>query len=309
MPRGANFSREELDSFLDSVEDILPLSTTQWESVLEIHSARYPDKGRTVDSLKRKFKELHIKRIPTGDPHCPPAVRRAKQLRNAIIEMMDGTDLNSPARGGGMEGRPESGESSGSSDNNNDNQDDDQRSYVDDAPIEPIDSSEAPTSDAPTGEEAPRLPPMVASRGRRGSMTISSTATSSSNNRSRTSTHNTPISRPRNRQRENSPEDTAGNRVGNVMAMMMMSQAQDRDERREEREERRQEFHLQIEMQRQQMQNQQNMMAMIMVSMMGRNVSGSVPNDGVVNMLDTFAGNNRTEQSNDGEGSNSNTQE
>ena len=271
MPRGANFSREELDSFLDSVEDILPLSTTQWESVVEIHSARYPDKGRTVDSLKRKFKELHIKRIPTRDPHCPPAVRRAKQLRNAIIEMMDGSDLNSPARGGGMGGQEESGESSGGSDNDsNDNQDDNECSY-DDAPIEPIDSSEAPTSDAPTGEEAPRLPPTVASRGRRGSTTISSTATSSSNNRRRTSTHNTPISRPRNRQRENSPEDTAGDRVGNVMAMMMMSQAQDRDERQEEREERRQEFCLQIEMQRQQMQNQHNMMAMIMVSMMGRN--------------------------------------
>ena len=243
MPRGANFSREELDSFLDSVEDILPLSTTQWKSVVEAHSARYPDKGRTVDSLKRKFKELHIKRIPTGDPHCPPA---------------------------------------------------------------------APTLDALTGEEAPRLPPTVASRGRRGSTTISSTATSSSNNRRRTSTHNTPISRPRNRQRENSPEDTpAGDRVGNVMVMMMMSQAQDRDERREEREERRQEFRLQIEMQRQQMQNQQNMMAMIMVSMMGRrnDASGSVPNDGVVNMLDTFAANNSTEQNNDGEGSNSHTQE
>ncbi len=66
-----------------------------------------------------------------------------------------------------------------------------------------------------------------------------------------------------------------------------MSQAQDRDERREEHDERHQEFRLQVEMQRQQMQNQQNMMAMIMISMMGRNASGSVPNDGVVNM---FAG-------------------
>ena len=93
MPRGVNFSREELDSFRDSVVDILPLSTTQWEGVVETHSARYPD------SLKSKFEELHLKRIPTGDPHCPPAVRRAKQLRNAIIEFMDGSDLNSPARG------------------------------------------------------------------------------------------------------------------------------------------------------------------------------------------------------------------
>ena len=127
-------------------------------------------------------------------------------------------------------GGQERGESSGGSDNDTDNQDDDERSYVDDAPIEPIDSSEAPTSDAPMGGQAPRLSPTVASRGQRGSAASSSMATSS-NNRRRTSTHNTPISRPRNRQRENSPEDTAGDRVGNVMAMMMMSQAQDRNER------------------------------------------------------------------------------
>ena len=302
MPRGANFSREELDSFLDSVEDILPLSTTQWESVVETHSARYPPvKGRTVDGLKRKFKELHIKRIPTRDPHCPPAVHCAKQLRNAIMELMDGSDLNSPAWGtrmdaAGMGG--ENGESSGGSDDDAYNQEYEDTG-VEDAPTKTFDGL-----DASTGEQAPRLPPTVPSRGRRGSTAISSTATSS-NNRRRTSTHNTPILRPRNRQRENSPEDP-GNRVGNVMAMMMMSQAQDRDERREEREERRQEFRLQIEMQRQQMQNQQNMMAMIMMSMMGRNASGSVPNDGVVNM---FAGSTSTEQRNDGEGSNSNTQE
>jgi len=181
MPRGANFSREELESFLDTVEDILPLSTTQRESVVETHSARYPDKGRTVDGLKRKFKELHIERIPTGDPRCPPAVCRAKQLRNAIIELMDGLDLNSPAWGirtdaAGM-GR-ESGESSGGSDDDTDNQDYEDTG-VEDSPTKTIDSSEAPTSDAPTGEQA------------------SSTATSS-NNRRHTSTHNTPISRPRN---------------------------------------------------------------------------------------------------------------
>jgi hypothetical protein len=85
MPRGANFSREELGSFLNIVENVLPLSATQWESVAETHLARYPDKGRTMDSLKRKFKELYIKRIPSGDPHCPPVVLHAKQLRNAIM--------------------------------------------------------------------------------------------------------------------------------------------------------------------------------------------------------------------------------
>ena len=94
MPRGANFSREELDSFLDIVNEILPISVTQWEHVAEMHNSRYPDKGRSVESLKRKFKELHIKQIPTGDPHCPPAVRRAKRLREAIIALLDGSDQN-----------------------------------------------------------------------------------------------------------------------------------------------------------------------------------------------------------------------
>jgi hypothetical protein len=245
-----------------------------------------------------------------GDPHCPPAVHRAKQLRNAIIELMDGSDLNSPAWGTrtdatGMGG--ESGESSGGSDDDDNDNQEYEDTGVENAPTErTIDSSDSPT----TGEDQAPLVPVAStgqrrSMARRGAMDIFSTA-NSSNNRRRTSTHNTPISRPRNRQRENSPEDDPGNRVGNVMAMMMMSQAQDRDERREEREERRQEFRLQIEMQRQQMQNQQNMMAMIMMSMMGRNASGSVPNDGVVNM---FAGISSTEQRNDGEGSNSNTQE
>jgi len=263
--------------------------------VVEPHLARYPNKGRTGDGLKRKFKELHIKRIPTGDPHCPPAVCHAKQLRNAIIKLMDGSDLNSPARGtrtAGME--RERGESSGGSDDDADNQEYEDKG-VEDAPTKTIDSSDAPTETI-DGSDAPR--------GRRGSTAISSMATSS-NNRRCTSTHNTPISRPRNRQSENSPEDP-GNRVGNVMAMMMMSQAQGRDEQREEGEERLQEFHLQLEMQHQQMQNQQNMMAMIMMSIMGRNASGSVPNDGVINM---FAGSTSSEQHNDGEGSNINTQE
>jgi hypothetical protein len=95
MPRGRGtiFSREEVSRFLDIIEEFLPLSSTQWERVGETHSGRYPGKGCTLDSLKRKFKELYGKRIPTRDPHCPPAVCRAKQLRYAIIEWMDGSDL------------------------------------------------------------------------------------------------------------------------------------------------------------------------------------------------------------------------
>ena len=89
------------------------------------------------------------------------------------------------------------------------------------------------------------------------------------------------------------------------MAMMMMSQTQDRVKGQAEQEERHQEFCIQVEIQCQQMQNQQNMMAVVMRSMMVRNASGSLPNEGIMNM---FPG-RRTEQHNDGQGGNSNTQE
>ncbi len=56
--------------------------------------------GWTADSLKWKFKDLHNKRIPTGDPKFPPAVVWAKRLRQEIVEKMDGTDLNSKAGDG-----------------------------------------------------------------------------------------------------------------------------------------------------------------------------------------------------------------
>ena len=93
--RGVNFTATELDCFLDIVEDTMPLSATHWENVAATHLARYPETGRNVGSLKRKFKELHSKRVSTGDPNCLPAVLRAKRLKQAIVNLMDGTDLQS----------------------------------------------------------------------------------------------------------------------------------------------------------------------------------------------------------------------
>jgi hypothetical protein len=46
------------------VEEYLPISSTAQERVTEVHLMRYPDLNWTVDSLKKKFKELHNKKIP-----------------------------------------------------------------------------------------------------------------------------------------------------------------------------------------------------------------------------------------------------
>ncbi len=54
----------------------------------------YPNLNWTVDSLKRKFKELHKNKNPIGDPLCPPAVCRAKHLRVEINNRLDASDLN-----------------------------------------------------------------------------------------------------------------------------------------------------------------------------------------------------------------------
>ncbi len=104
MPKGFSYSTEEVDSFLDLVEEYLPISLTAWERVAEVHLMWYPNLKRSVDSFKRKFKELHNKNNPTGDPLCPPAVCRSKHLRVEIIHCLDASDLNSEESGDSLEG-------------------------------------------------------------------------------------------------------------------------------------------------------------------------------------------------------------
>ena len=83
-----------MDNFLDELEKIIPVTAAGWDRVAEIHLSRYPDQQRGVDSFKRKFKELHCKKVPIGNPLCPPAIRQAKRLKYLIIDKMDASDLN-----------------------------------------------------------------------------------------------------------------------------------------------------------------------------------------------------------------------
>jgi cell division septum initiation protein DivIVA len=71
MPKGITYSQEEVDNFLDELEEILPATATGWERVAEIHLSRYPDQQHSVDSLKRKFKELHKKENSYRRPCLP----------------------------------------------------------------------------------------------------------------------------------------------------------------------------------------------------------------------------------------------
>jgi hypothetical protein len=299
MPKGTNYSLEEIDSLLDLIEDELPISATLWENIQKSHLSRYPDQRRGVDSIKRKFKELYSKRVKTGDPNCPQEVRRAKRLRHQIVESMNASDLNTVVAGSEEQGS-ESGDDLSSVLGEHDNVgsdvvvarrtrrssaqlDDVEEEDDDDLVAEVVDevagdlgatggAGEDDAAEAIAAEFLPResttSSTSTARQGqRRGEMT----------SRRRAAVHLTPISRPRNRQRgerDESPEGRPGDQISQMIAVMMMNQGADREERRVEREERREEFRLQLEMQRQQMQaqqSQQNIMTMMMMSMLGRN--------------------------------------
>lgn len=80
--RGASYSSNETTHLLDLMEDIRPVGSNAWDEVCLRHADRYA--GRNVESLRRKFGKLTKKRVPTGDPTCPPDVRRAKRIQQMI---------------------------------------------------------------------------------------------------------------------------------------------------------------------------------------------------------------------------------
>jgi hypothetical protein len=84
--RAAAYAPIEIDKLLDLIEEVLPCGADQWErvgSAFRLHFAGAP-KPRDTDSLKLKFKTLRLHKKPTGDPLCPPDVKRAKRIYRAI---------------------------------------------------------------------------------------------------------------------------------------------------------------------------------------------------------------------------------
>ncbi|PXF44309.1 hypothetical protein BWQ96_05936 [Gracilariopsis chorda] len=48
--RRLGFSRQEVDSLLELLEEHLPLAKEEWDHIIRLHSERYPEYKRTVDS-------------------------------------------------------------------------------------------------------------------------------------------------------------------------------------------------------------------------------------------------------------------
>jgi hypothetical protein len=95
--RGKSYSDYETNLMLDIVEEILPHGQEEmWVRCAESYQSRVEPgyEVRDSDSLRAKFKALRLVKKPTGDPHCPPNVARAKRLMVSIENKMGVTDFD-----------------------------------------------------------------------------------------------------------------------------------------------------------------------------------------------------------------------
>ena len=76
-----NYGRIETKHMLDTMEKIVPIGPEEWNRVVDEHDELYPGK-RTVDSIQRRFMNLHCKLAPTESPNMPDDVRQAKRIKH-----------------------------------------------------------------------------------------------------------------------------------------------------------------------------------------------------------------------------------
>jgi hypothetical protein len=89
--RGFKLTTNELESLAESIEEFVPISSTEWERVWNEHISIHPHRNRTAKSLKCKFQEMARAKIPTGDPECQRHIRIAKQAHYSIVKATDGS--------------------------------------------------------------------------------------------------------------------------------------------------------------------------------------------------------------------------
>ncbi len=89
--RGLSFTVHELVSLVETIEEILPISHTEWDRVRDQHNKFFPDQNQTSDSHRRKFQWTAKLKMPTGDPNMPHHIHIAKRANYAIVKTTDGS--------------------------------------------------------------------------------------------------------------------------------------------------------------------------------------------------------------------------
>jgi hypothetical protein len=85
--RGSAFSSEELTSLLSSVEDVIPVAESGWDSIEELHREKYP--AWNSEALNRKFETLQKSEVPADESDVMYThIMRAKAARKRIVEVL-----------------------------------------------------------------------------------------------------------------------------------------------------------------------------------------------------------------------------
>jgi hypothetical protein len=159
--RGLGFLQNELTCLLDALEEFLPIGGDEWDMVERNHAKYYPELKRTKESLRRKFASLYLARVPTGDPNCPPEVRRAKYIHEEIKKRSGLSD------GEAVESEQEASEE-GEEDEDEELEGDPEVGEMSDHPAGlPAPEEEEPAATADAGEDAgpPTINVITAGRG------------------------------------------------------------------------------------------------------------------------------------------------
>ncbi|CDF33018.1 unnamed protein product [Chondrus crispus] len=101
-----NYNKEDIDALLDFTSEAESLGANHWAWVAQKFSRWAKANERPVrdgDSLKHKFDKLANTKKKTGDPSCPPHVRRAKHIARDILNKCAATSVSGDSSDGNQE--------------------------------------------------------------------------------------------------------------------------------------------------------------------------------------------------------------
>ncbi|KAJ7041073.1 hypothetical protein C8F04DRAFT_1177631 [Mycena alexandri] len=106
-PSGSsNFSTRDTNKVLDLVQKALPLGAKAWEAISVDYNKWAAIRNRPErpgKSVENKYKGLLKHKKPTGDPHCPPEVKRAHAIEALINQRADTRELSDSASVGAVD--------------------------------------------------------------------------------------------------------------------------------------------------------------------------------------------------------------
>jgi hypothetical protein len=103
MPKRFSFLEEEVDNFLDAVEEVLQISSTACKRVVEVLFLRYPNYIEVWIALRDSSRNCTTRGFLQETHLCPPAVCQANHLRMEIIDRLDASNLNLEEAEGNLE--------------------------------------------------------------------------------------------------------------------------------------------------------------------------------------------------------------